>query len=361
MVIGGKTQHLTRVQEMPKEIQEKLIRMRDDFLWEGKKPRIAHHTRCLSQRGRKKILDIHARNEAIDLWNLKEFLRDGDDRSNWPFFVEHTIINRWDMNQAVGRQGSLHKVFLQSIHIPSWRKDPFAYDTRRMIQAAKNHRLEFTRLSISKEIQLQMPVWSHIALIEHKFENIRRREAVKCLRLNHRTRNVRDVVDIARRRTNVPRKPHVFNPSGIRRRNCGCPPCRRDRTEYGCDNPGQCAEAARTLLECIRPKWNPLTAGNDLCEHLILSEMEKNRNERGREDQDVQMTFDPDFRVTDLSHGFRIFVFEDHTTQIPAKRYSLLDPTSTTVDVYLHAKVNNPGQMSAEMQAMLLVQSRDDV
>jgi hypothetical protein len=38
--------------------------------------------------GGKQILDIQARNEAIDLRNLKEFLREGDDRANWPFFVD---------------------------------------------------------------------------------------------------------------------------------------------------------------------------------------------------------------------------------------------------------------------------------
>ncbi|KAJ7502099.1 hypothetical protein B0H11DRAFT_1713036 [Mycena galericulata] len=127
-----------------------------------------------------------------------------------------------------------------------------------MIAAAKNYQLEFTGLSISKEIQLRMPIWSHIGLVKHKFENIRRKDTMKCLRLNHRTQNVGDIVDIARRKTTVPRRPHVVNPSGIGRRNCGCPPCRRDRSEYGCENPGHCVEAARALLDCIQPKWNPL-------------------------------------------------------------------------------------------------------
>lgn len=150
-------------------------------------------------------------------------------------------------------------------------------------------------------------------------------------------------------------------PSMVGRRNCGCPPCQRDRTEYGCENPGQCVEAARALLECNQPKWNLLIASNDLCEHLMLSGAEKDRNIRGREDQDVQVTFDPDFRVTDISHGFRIFAFDDHITQFAAKCNNLPDPNYTTVDVYLHAKVNNPGQMSVEMQVMQLVQSKDNV
>jgi hypothetical protein len=47
MLIGGRTKYLTRIQGMPIEIEYKLTRMRDDFLWEGKKARIAHNTMSL--------------------------------------------------------------------------------------------------------------------------------------------------------------------------------------------------------------------------------------------------------------------------------------------------------------------------
>jgi hypothetical protein len=56
MVIGGRTQYLTRVQGMPDDVEERLIRIRDNFLWEGKKPRIAHSTMRLPlQEGGKQI------------------------------------------------------------------------------------------------------------------------------------------------------------------------------------------------------------------------------------------------------------------------------------------------------------------
>ncbi len=119
-----------------------------------------------------------------------------------------------------------------------------------------------------------MPVWNHIALIGPKFEKIQRKEAVKCLRHNHNTRIVADILKIAERKTTVIRQPHSINPSGIGRKNCGCPLCRRDRLEFGCSNPGQCVEAAKALLDCIYPKWSPLIANNDLCDNLKLSEIE---------------------------------------------------------------------------------------
>ncbi|KAJ6553281.1 hypothetical protein B0H19DRAFT_863604, partial [Mycena capillaripes] len=126
-----------------------------------------------------------------------------------------------------------------------------------MIQVASKYHLEFTGLSVSRNTQLQMPIWSHIALIGHRFEKIQRKGAVKCLRRNHNTQSVADILEIAQRRTTVIRQPHTISPSGIGRKNTGCPLCRRDRLKFACEHPGECVEAAKLLLECIQPKWSP--------------------------------------------------------------------------------------------------------
>ncbi|KAJ7203988.1 hypothetical protein B0H12DRAFT_981870, partial [Mycena haematopus] len=125
-----------------------------------------------------------------------------------------------------------------------------------MIVAARKYHLEFTALSISQEIKLQMPVWGHMAMIQSRFEKIRRRDALRCLRQCHQTHSVLDVWEIANRRTTNLNRPHLVNPSGIGRKNCGCSPCRRDRSEFGCKNPGACVEIAKALIDCIHPKWN---------------------------------------------------------------------------------------------------------
>ncbi|KAJ7347259.1 hypothetical protein DFH08DRAFT_699449 [Mycena albidolilacea] len=164
-----------------------------------------------------------------------------------------------------------------------------------MLQAAKNYHLEFTALSILRDIQLQMPLWNYIALIGLKFEKICRKDAVKCLLQNHQVRNLADTVKIAGRKTILSRHPHLVNPSDIGRRNCGCLQCKRDRVEYGCQNPGECIEATKILLECIQPKWNPMIENRDLCDELALSEQEKSRNDNDHEGQDTELTFDPNF------------------------------------------------------------------
>jgi hypothetical protein len=215
-------------------------------------------------------------------------------------------------------QGLITDIFKQNIHIPSFRVNPLPNDHARMIAAARKYQLEVTALSISRPIQLQMPIWNHISMMTSKFDKIHRKEALKCLRNNHSCRTVNDVMTIAHRNTVLPRQPHSLNPSGIARQKCGCPLCRRDRIEFGCANPGVCVELAKMLLDCVSPKWNPCTPQG---EDLILTDEERAKNEVSADKDDSTHTFDPMFRLTDMAAGFWIFASEEHTTQIETKRY----------------------------------------
>jgi hypothetical protein len=47
MVIGRRTQYLTRAQGMPKDIEETLIKMEHTFLWDGQTARVGHETMVL--------------------------------------------------------------------------------------------------------------------------------------------------------------------------------------------------------------------------------------------------------------------------------------------------------------------------
>ncbi|KAJ7809341.1 hypothetical protein B0H14DRAFT_2379808 [Mycena olivaceomarginata] len=107
-----------------------------------------------------------------------------------------------------------------------------------------------------------MPIWKHPC----------RRDSARCLRVKHNVRSVRD--------TTVARKPHQVNPSGIGRKNCGCPSCYQDRSLFSCVHPGQCIETAKMLIDSILPKWNPNMPNHDLCDDLALTDEEPELNER---------------------------------------------------------------------------------
>jgi hypothetical protein len=75
MLVGGRSQYLTRVQGMPKDIEETLTMLIHVFLWDGTPARISDNTMYSSvMRDGKQILNLAARNEAIDLWNLQSYL-----------------------------------------------------------------------------------------------------------------------------------------------------------------------------------------------------------------------------------------------------------------------------------------------
>ncbi|KAJ7233673.1 hypothetical protein C8J57DRAFT_981353, partial [Mycena rebaudengoi] len=142
------------------------------------------------------------------------------------------------------------------------------------------------------DVKLQMPIWKHPAVHKPQYENACRRQAATCLRLNHNIKLVRDLQIIATRRTTVQQKPHTINPSGIRRKNCGCRACQRDRVELGCKHPGICIDTAKSLIDSIQPKWSPNSDINDLVDGLSLTREETELNSQPVRTGEVKI-FDP--------------------------------------------------------------------
>lgn len=167
-----------------------------------------------------------------------------------------------------------------------------------------------------------------------------------------------DALEIANRRTILGKKPHTVNPSGIGRRNCGCQLCRRDREDYGCQNPGKCIETAQLLIDSIHGKWNPTVQNRDLCEDLALTNEERESNEQPIK-MNLEMVFDPNFRLSDLENGFRIFSFQDSMETLPARRYRTPGEEPGMMTVFLHASVLRPGEFEPNLNLMIKTQDDD--
>jgi hypothetical protein len=272
----------------------------ENILWEGKKARIAHGTMTTPVRdGGKQVLDTPARNEAIDLWNLLSYLNLGPERASWCYFIDHILSKYLQMSYLNVRPGQILNDFLQDIAIPISQKTPLPEDIKRMITAARKYKLQFTGLSISHDLKLKMPIWKHPAVKKLQYQNACRRNAAKCLRLNHGVRTIQETLIIANRETVITRKPHQVNPSGIGRKNCGCTLCYRDHAQLGCEHPGECIETAKILLDSIMPKWNPTVPSPDLCDELELTAMEREENTCPRESDRI-ITFNPDFTLSNI-------------------------------------------------------------
>jgi hypothetical protein len=119
MVIGGRTQYLTRVQGMPKDAEDTLIKAEHIFLWDGARARVAHETMIPDiADGGKQILDIPARNEAIDLWNLQTYRVQGHERATWCYLMDYMLTKFLEKSYLNIRPGQVLNVSLQDIHIP---------------------------------------------------------------------------------------------------------------------------------------------------------------------------------------------------------------------------------------------------
>jgi hypothetical protein len=235
MFVGGRSQYLTRVQGMPNDIEDSLVELINTFLWDGKRARISSSAMYSHvSEGGKQILNIRARNEAIDLWNLQTYLTQGPQRASWCYFMDFILAKWLETSYLNVQPGQIINVFLQNIHLPISSQTPLPDQIKKMIITARKYRLLFTGLSVSQDVKLQMPIWKHPAVRKSDYDHACRRQAATCLRSNHKVRSVEDALTIATRRTTVQRKPHTINPSGIGRQNCGCRSCQRDRVELGC-------------------------------------------------------------------------------------------------------------------------------
>jgi hypothetical protein len=73
MEVGGRTQYLTRVQGMLQSVEDSIVKRISWFMWgETKAPPVSLKIMYSKpQYGRKKLLDIRARNDAIELMKAK--------------------------------------------------------------------------------------------------------------------------------------------------------------------------------------------------------------------------------------------------------------------------------------------------
>jgi len=94
MFVGGMTQFLTAAQGMLKQIEDALIKSLREFIWDSTAPPTISLDRLYApaNAGGINLLNIRARNKAIDVMRLKAYLDLSPSRPKWAFLTD-TIIN----------------------------------------------------------------------------------------------------------------------------------------------------------------------------------------------------------------------------------------------------------------------------
>jgi hypothetical protein len=242
----GMTQYLTKAQGMPPEIEKRLSKRIRTFMWnhEGTPP-ISTTTMNLPQtKGGRKLLNIEARNKAIQLTWLKSHLQMGCNRPTWAHIADELINSKLPNKPNIDRPTRIN-IFLQS-----WNSNPnvttkISQDLTAMIRTGNKCNVKLQVLLPSQKLKEEMPIWLHIGARKALKELTNKTEA-KFLRHKHKVKNIAHLRMIVMEHMNGNHRPQ---------RSCRCETCSATRRKTLCNNPHKCRLMAQTILDQLTPKW----------------------------------------------------------------------------------------------------------
>ena len=227
-IIGGHTQFLTKAQGMPTEIETALTKITRNFIWEDdSSPRIALATLyCPIEEGGLNLLDIKARNEAIEITWLRDYLNFSPSRPTWAKVTD--LILRAAAPPGTSPLARVNS-FLQSWNPPTkgQRLTLLNNDTIRMLKVGRKYHTNLAATRLSPDLRGQLPAWYHLKAAARPLTT----RTAKCLLGTHSVATVTDLITTsARLRNNGRLLPHTPDPQ------CICNDCSNDRTA-GCNPP----------------------------------------------------------------------------------------------------------------------------
>jgi ribonuclease HI/exonuclease III len=338
-IVGGHTQFLTKAQGMPTEIETAITKIISKFIWgQETDPRIAAATlQSPIEKGGLNILDIKARNEAIEIIWLKSYLNFSPSRPLWAVVTDHIILATTPPHL---RKDAMINPFLQTWNAPTRgpRANTLNDDIKRMLKVAKKHNANLSTIRITPHLLAQLPAWYHLTAEILPLN----RPSTKCLRKRHKVSRVTDLVKVSARARNP-----LQHPEHQPTQNCPCQECVKDR-ESGCRNPHKCTIEARTRLDLIPPKHNPTK--QDPPDGLSLTRTRKENNRVAKETNGT-ITFDPSMTCRDnLAECFRIFTDPTRETNQLTRRYRHDGPIPRCreITVYTDGACINNGRRNAQ-------------
>lgn len=245
MVVGGMTQYLTKVQGMPKGIEEKLEKRIRKFLWAEKTSVTVNKetTYAPVTMGGRNLLDLPVRNEAIMVTWIKSYLNFGLNRPTWAYVADVLIsqnAHQGDHNVSVELRDN---IFLQSWDTTTNRLPD---DLGKLVKTARKYDVRLEGLAFSREILREMPIWYHVKSLATR--TLFNRGCSVCLKENHGIRTVGEMETLARK---------LQSNRHTQRRNCKCAACKETRQRFKCLEPNKCYNRAQKIMDSLPQKWNP--------------------------------------------------------------------------------------------------------
>lgn len=161
MEVGGNTQYLTRVQGMSPEIERRLAQRITSFMWDEKSSMVNAETlRAPLIDGGKNLLDIGARNEAIELMKLKSYLAPATVRPRWALVADSLFAEQIPQDQKIGRE-LRRQTFLQTWTPKIRGNSVLPRDLTKMLLVGRKYNVDFIPHSMSRDALSRMPIWHH--------------------------------------------------------------------------------------------------------------------------------------------------------------------------------------------------------
>ena len=304
MFVGGMTQFLTAAQGMPKRIEDALIKLTREFIWDSTAPPTISLDRLYApvDEGGINLLNIKARNKAIDIIRLKTYLDLSPTKPKWAFLTD-AIINTLHPNTPPKPP---------SFPLTSWfpptrgpRASALPYCVLSIIKTAKDAKLTFAPMRLSKQLKLQLPAWFHLGAPPRAYNKLKD----ECLKTRHKVGKVKNLRSLTRRLRHGSPHQHLTN--------CPCEDCKKDRLK-GCIDPHKCALKANTLLSGLALKFNPNVSRQH--DNLTLTHHRLEKNARANIRGGDEITFNPTVTTrSSLADCFRVFISHPTPNQ-PATR-----------------------------------------
>ncbi|KAG9220267.1 hypothetical protein CCMSSC00406_0006332 [Pleurotus cornucopiae] len=248
-VVGGRTQYLTQVQGMPTSIEELLQKQIRTFVWGEKKTPVKEETLYAPRAvGGKGLLDIRARNEAIEIMKLKSYLQLDEKRPTWTRFADGILAGNVPKSMDKIPEEVRLNCFLQSWKSSRGKggnKNPA--ELSKMLKTARKYGTRIETRGVSKDTARQMPIWYHAETTPGSSPRTNTK-TTECLRTKHQIRTVGEMADMEA-------KGHIQNHKP--RRNCRCHHCKNMRDNEGCENPHACYKKADEILRTLPDEWEP--------------------------------------------------------------------------------------------------------
>ncbi|TFY58490.1 hypothetical protein EVJ58_g6390 [Rhodofomes roseus] len=324
---GGISQYLTMVQGMPKETETEITNMIRTFMWGDGAPRVALDTltRPIDEGGIG-LLDVRARNEAIDLMWVKSYLTLTADRPRWAFAVDIMFSLNASRDAGAIKRDAQINTFLQSWSPKTRGGSRLPEYLKKMLNTAKKYNVSFAAIKLDTQIKTALPIWYHLGATK-QLRRLNNTKISNCLRDNHGVRYVADLLAPSKRRCYITAREvsNDFLPP------CSCNECEDDKAR-GCKSPMRCCRAAENLLAQVRPKWNPQMEPSP--DNLSLTKNRRAANTEALKNKG-DVLFDPSLTTRGpLQEAFRAFVdpsVHDKPPAIREKRGRIVNEEGVTV------------------------------